>query len=505
MSGPWTGTEVAAALGVAAPADGADVAYTAISTDTRTLGAGALFVALAGERHDGHAFLDRAAAAGARGAVVSRVPDGAPSALRYYLVPDTLEALGRLGRFRRRRRAVRVVAVTGSNGKTTTKELLRAVLGTRYRVHATPGNLNNLVGLPLTLLATPEDAELVVAELGTNAPGEIAKLASIAEPDAAVVTTIAAEHLEGLGDLDGVLREECSVLPWLPANVPVVVADTPPALAALARTLAADVRVAGLSQVADDALRGSDVALDAAGRVSFTWQGRRVALRLYGRHNAANAMLALGLGRAFAVEDAHAIEALGDVLPARLRGEVRRADRLTVVIDCYNANPASVRAAAELLAHLPRGGGRIAVLGSMLELGPAAAALHAETAAHVAALDLDRIVATGLFAAAFAPLAGRLGDRLVLEEDPIAAFERVAAGMDGTETVLLKASRGVALERLIPRIEDRWGVLHPHGETYGSRASSTGSGADLHAVSEEHPPTASAGARRTSASRPGGD
>jgi UDP-N-acetylmuramoyl-tripeptide--D-alanyl-D-alanine ligase len=147
--------------------------------------------------------------------VVEHVPDGAPEALRYYVVPDTLAALGLLAVPAAAARR-RVVAVAGSNGKTTTKELLRAVLSPKYRVHATTGNLNNQIGAPLTLLATPDDAEVIVAEIGTNTPGELAKLAAIVEPDAAVITGISAEHLEGLGDLHGVLREETSVLPWVP-------------------------------------------------------------------------------------------------------------------------------------------------------------------------------------------------------------------------------------------------------------------------------------------------
>lgn len=210
MSG-WTAAAVDAALGLATGRGGEDIEIADISTDTRRLKPGDLFVALRGEKHDAHAYLGQAAAAGARGAVVDHLPDGAPAELHYHVVPDTLEALGRLGRFHRRRIGARVCAVAGSNGKTTTKDLLRAVLGTTYNVHATRGNLNNQVGAPLTLLSAPEDAQVIVAEVGTNVPGEVARIAGILEPDAAVITNISAEHLEGLGDLDGVLREETSI------------------------------------------------------------------------------------------------------------------------------------------------------------------------------------------------------------------------------------------------------------------------------------------------------
>jgi UDP-N-acetylmuramoyl-tripeptide--D-alanyl-D-alanine ligase len=389
MSGPergaglkgWTDAMVAAALGIAARTDAEPErrgvrTYASVETDTRELAAGALFVAIRGENHDGHAFLAQAAESGARGAVVDHVPDDAPDGLLYYVVADTLAALGRLARLRRRRLGARVCAVAGSNGKTTTKDLLRAVLGTRYRVHATPGNFNNLVGAPLTLLGAPDDAEVIIAEIGTNVPGEIPRLAAIVEPDAVVITGISAEHLEGLGDLDGVLREETAVLPWLPRGAASIVADEPPALAARARAITPDVRVAGLSDRADDALRGAAVTLDDGGRVSFRWQGRDVRLGLRGRHNARNALLALGIGEAWGVDADAAIAALAALEPAKMRAEFHEIGGLRVIADCYNANPASLDAALDLLCSIPADGPRVAVLGSMLEMGDASDAVH---------------------------------------------------------------------------------------------------------------------------------
>lgn len=483
----WTDAVVAAALALPTPA-GEAASYTAIETDTRTLREGALFVALRGLSHDAHAYLADAASRGARGAVVEHVPDGAPE-LRYYVVPDTLAALGRLARCHRRRLGVRVCAVVGSNGKTTTKDLLRAVLATRYRVHATTGNFNNLVGVPLTLLSCPRGVEVIVAEAGTNVPGEVARLAGILEPDAVVITTIAAEHLEGLGDLDGVLREETSILPWLPAGGVAAVPDEPEVLPARARALVDIVRVVGFSDRANAGFRGADLRLDEAARVQFGWAGREVRLQLRGRHNARNALLALAIGRAWAVDDAAAVAALADVVPPKMRAEIRQYGNVTVITDCYNANPASVRAAMDLLVSMPRRGGRVAVLGSMLELGPTAPALHEEVARDVAAQDVDRIVATGEFARAFEPLAASLGDRLVREEDPLVAWERAEQTFSGDEVILLKGSRGVALERLLPRFIELWGELHPHGEAIGPRASRPG--AHIRASTEEHPHTSS--------------
>jgi UDP-N-acetylmuramoyl-tripeptide--D-alanyl-D-alanine ligase len=469
----WSDAAVCAALALPTAPEEHGVVYGHVATDTRKLEAGDLFVALRGEKHDAHDFLAQAAAAGARGAVVERIPAGAPASLRYHVVPDSLAALGRLGRFHRRRVGARVCAVAGSNGKTTTKELLRAVLSARFRVHATQGNLNNLVGAPLTLLACPAAAEVVVAEVGTNAPGEVARIGGILEPDAAVITNISAEHLEGLGDLEGVLREETSILPWLPAGAPAVVADEPAVLAERARALTQNVRVVGFTERAVAGFRGSALALDDAGRVRFHWAGRDVRLQLRGLHNGRNALLALALGRAWGVDDHGAVAALAELQPPKMRAEFHRYGGVTVIADCYNSNPGSLRAALDLLMGVPRQGGRIAVLGTMLELGPASDALHGEAAREIAAMDIDRIVATGAFARAFEPLAGALGDRLIRDEDPLAAWDRIAPALEGDEVILLKGSRGVALERLLPRFETLWGELHPHGEAFGSRAGST--------------------------------
>jgi UDP-N-acetylmuramoyl-tripeptide--D-alanyl-D-alanine ligase len=483
----WSEAAVTAALGISALAGDLDVAYSGIGTDTRKLQGGELFVALRGEAHDAHDYLAQAHAAGAAGAVVERVPAGAPDALRYYVVADTLVALGQLGRARRRQLDLPLVAVAGSNGKTTTKELLRAALSPKYRVHATTGNLNNRIGAPLTLLATPEDAEFIVAEIGTNTPGELATLAAIVQADAAVITGISAEHLEGLGDLQGVLREETSVLPWVPAHGTVVVADDPPMLAERARRMHPNVQVAGLSDGADAALRGSDVSLDDEGRVRFRWAGRDIALELRGRHNARNALVALGIARAFGVPDDEAIAGIQALQPPKMRMEFHRVGELVVIADCYNSNPASVHAAIDLLASMPRRGGRIAVLGSMLELGPQSAEIHREVAESVVDQGIDVIVATGQFAEAFGPHRDALGARLITAADALDAWAPLAEVVRGDEVVLLKGSRGVALERLLPRFEEKWGLLHPHGEAFGSRAIDSDTGRRDEARPAEHP------------------
>jgi len=265
------------------------------------------------------------------------------------------------------------------------------------------------------------------------------------------------------------------------------VADEPPVLAERARRLCRGVLVAGFEAHASPSARGSAASIDAEGRVTFQWQRQEVVLQLRGLHNARNALLALGLGELWGVPPAEAAAAVGRLQAGRLRSELHRFGQLTVLADCYNANPASTEAAVDLLASMPRQGGRVAVLGSMLELGPRSEELHAECARAIAARELDLIVATGAFAAAFEPLQPRLGSHLLVETDPLTAYDRLERVLTGTEIVLLKGSRGVALERLLPRFESKWGALHPHGEAFGSRASSPFTGTRDEARPAERP------------------
>lgn len=456
----WTEAEVLRALGLSGEDGGRS--FTRVSTDTRSIQAGDLFVALVGERFDAHEFLAQAVEAGASGAVVSRVPEGAPEGVRYFEVENTLQALGRLGRHRREQLGARVVGVVGSNGKTTTKDLLRTVLGARYRVHATEGNLNNQIGVPLTLLRAPADAEALVIEMGTNEPGEIAILTEIVQPDAAVITSIGEEHLEKLRDLAGVLEEESSILDGIRDGL-VVVAEEPAELAERARTrLGAEaVRVAGFAEGTalrpDGGAQGVHFLPD--GTTRWSWRGHEAHLPLPGRYNVRNALLALGIAVEWGVPEAEAVAALERVPSPKLRGEWKRVGEMRVLADCYNSNPPSVAAAVEVLVNVPAEGRKVVVLGTMRELGSAADVLHARTAETVArsvGRGIDRVVATGAFVPAFAAHADELGDRLMLEEDPIAAFHRIAEELRGNETILLKASRGEALERWLPLLAARF-------------------------------------------------
>ena len=419
-----------------------DRALSGVATDTRHLSTGALFVALRGPRFDAHDLLAAAREAGAAAVVVDDPSRAAGLGLPVLVVRDTREALGRLARGWRRAWGGTVIAVGGSNGKTSTKELLRAALGGALEVHATRANDNNLIGVPLTLLAVPPHAHVAVVEVGTNAPGEIAALRTICEPDIALITSIGEEHLEGLGDLDGVLREEASLLDGAPLAV---IPDQPTVLhdEAVRRARAL---------VPEDAELQASLADD--GRVVLRAQDHEVTLPLRGAHQADNARLALRVARALGVPWVTALDGLAGMSVPAMRGEWRQLGALTLINDAYNANPPSMRSALALLGTVGAGRRRIAVLGTMRELGAHADALHDDIARAALALPIDAIVAVGEFAAAFARVAP--GDaRVHTAPDAESAWPVLAPLLTADAVVLLKASRGVQLERLLPFLESR--------------------------------------------------
>lgn len=448
----WTGASVTEAL--EAPGAGADVRFSDVSTDSRAVQRGDLFVALVGDHFDGHDYIGKALAAGARGLVVSRSSDaGEVPSVPVYRVPDTLIAYGRLAAHKRVVLGPRVVGITGSSGKTTTKDLTAGAIAGTLRTHATEANYNNRVGLPRTILEAPDDTEVLVLEMGTNEPGEIAALTEVARPDVGVVTTVSESHLEGLGSLVGVLDEKLSLLQGLGSEGDAIVGDRPEILPAKARELVHDVRIAGLSDIADPELRATDLEVQTTGAFRFRWQGRSVVLRIPGEAAVVDALLALGVAQSLDVPAEAAVEGVGSVAAGWLRGEVRHLGDLTLVLDCYNANPQSVRAALRTLERMPSAGARVLVLGSMLELGDQAADLHASVLTEARSAPLDRIYATGLFEPT-RDAAGGVPVEYVEDIDDLGG--RLAADLGGDETVLLKASRGVKLERVVPTLERRF-------------------------------------------------
>jgi UDP-N-acetylmuramoyl-tripeptide--D-alanyl-D-alanine ligase len=415
-------------------------------TDTRSIQRGDLFVALSGERFDAHDFLRDAVAAGAAAVVVSRLDATRGLGVPVLHVNDTRAAFGSLGRYRRRAWNGPVIAVVGTNGKTSTKELIRAALDSRLEVHATHLNLNNLVGVPQTLLAIPDHADVAVIEMGTNQPGEIALLRAVAEPTVVVVTSIAEEHLEGLGDLAGVMREEMAAcdgvdLAIVPANQQDVVGE--------ARKRARYVVAAGLDQPPVDRW-----SVDVDGLGHLTASGVEVTVPLRGVHNLRNATLALAVADRLGISMEDAARGIAGMSLPPMRSAVERLGRALLINDAYNSNPGSARAAIDLLAHA---GGkterrqRVAVLGTMLELGPTTPALHDDVARHAVASGVDLIAGVGEFASALERI-GAPAERVIAAADAEAVWPKLSSRLQPDAIILLKGSRGIKLERLVPDI-----------------------------------------------------
>ena len=431
---------------------GADAPFGAVGTDSRTLERGALFVAIAGERFDGHRFVADAAAKGAAGAMVTARAD---VALAQIEVPDTRTALGRMAKGWRSSFRIPVIAVTGSSGKTTVKELIAAILavGAARRARAicvTHGNLNNDIGLPLTLMRLSAGHDAAVVELGANHPGEIAILAEIARPTVGVITNAGAAHLEGFGSLDGVAKAKGELLDDLPAaGAAVLNADDRYLGEWRARTSAGRVLTFGFAADADVTVSG-ELALDERGaRFALrTPQGIvDVSVPLLGRTNVLNALAAAAAATAVGCELADIAAGLAQAAPVRGRMHALAGREGAVVIDdAYNANPSSARAALDHLAMLA--GRRIFVLGDMLELGDDAAQLHAEVGEY-ARTRCDALVAIGPLAR---HAAAAFGSGAEVYPDVARAAADLATCLAEDVTVLVKGSRAMGLERVVAEL-----------------------------------------------------
>lgn len=459
MSPVLASSTVRSALGL--EGTGEDRRFTSATVDSRRVEAGALFFALEGERHDGFDYLDEAARAGARGAVV---PTGRPLPdldLEWFRVRDPRQAMLELASAVRRRAEARVVGITGSSGKTTVKEMAAAALAPRFRVHRTEGNLNSQVGLPLSVFAAPEDAEVWVLELGSNAPGEIARLTGVAGPDDAVVTTVGPAHLEAFGDRQGVLDEKLDLVRGASGEGTVIVGERPSELARSARSIRPDVRVAGLGENADVRPEAWSVEAD---HVSFRRGGVDYRVEAGGEHHLRDALLAVAVAEALGAEPEAAAEGLAGFRPLGLRGDLRRVGDLAVLADCYNANPESFEAAVRWCVDAFPDRRRAAAVGTMLEMGDRAEEAHRGVARLLVREAFDPVAATGAFVEAFSSL--EAGDtRVLASEDAREAGERLAGALAGDEVVLVKGSRGARMERAIEELERVHGV--PAGEAAG--------------------------------------
>lgn len=433
----------------------ADSAIRAVTTDTRALSRGDLFVALEGEAHDGHDFLAEAQQAGAVAAVVADA-EGLPEGLSAIVVDDTERALGRIAAAHRSRMTARVAAITGSTGKTTTKDMLGAIVTSLGPAVVAEGTQNNEIGVPLTLLRMTPEHRFCVLELAMRGPGEIDYLAEIARPDVGVITNIGQSHVGRLGSREAIAQAKAELLEHLPADGTAVLnaddfffsvfeAMAPCAVLSFGTASEADFRA---EQIDDGNLDGAAFEfVSPAGRSA-------VRMQMPGRHNVLNALAAAAAASCLGADLARTVEALEACEgPAMRMQRVRGQNGSTIINDAYNASPDSVEAALEVLRSAPARR-RIFVFGDMLEMGPEADTVHRDVGDAAVGMGVDRLITVGRLAGLAAARAQELGVRVdrVSEagEVPALLVDELGPG----DVVLVKGSRGVALERVVEALAD---------------------------------------------------
>ncbi len=448
-----------------------------LGTDTRSLTEDEVFLAIPGERFDGHDFVPAAVRAGAAMVIVSReIPLPSAGSAAVLLVADTITALHQLAAAWRDERVhdgMRIVAVTGSCGKTTTRMLIHDLLSRAAPTRQAPASYNNHIGVPLTLLSAKPHDRYLVAEIGTNHPGEIADLSALVRPHVGVVTHIGRAHIEAFGSVEAVRREKLSMLEHLQATPdapPLAVLPQEEVAAAEAAGMPEGTRIAPIPKPGSggaDPMRGENVGMQ------FLWHGKRFHLALPGLHNVRNALMALEVAAWADVEETAMHVALAAAQPASMRGVIERVgtgeQAIVLINDAYNANPESMAAGLELLANQPPpspGGRRIAILGDMLELGEMAETAHRELGHRIATIScsgesrpaVDAAAFIGNHAATAMTEARRWRPDMELRQyerlDEAAVDDLAAVVMPG-DAVLLKASRGIGLERLVEPIRGR--------------------------------------------------
>jgi UDP-N-acetylmuramoyl-tripeptide--D-alanyl-D-alanine ligase len=442
----------------------ARTSFAGAAADSRAVQAEQLFFALPGERVDGFDFAAQAVASGAAGVVVARqrgLPAGCASAT-VIAVDDPRQALGDLARAARAQFRGRVVAVTGSNGKTTTKELCAAALRPLGEVLRTPGNFNTDVGLPLTILSASGDEAAWVLEMAMRAPGEIAYLTEIARPEIGIITNVAAAHLETLGSIEGVARAKGELFAGLGPTATAVLPVDDPLIAAQAAPVAPERRLTFGGRSTGDVRVLDCIPAGASGSVvRYAVRGTPVVVRLPlgGAHNARNGAAALAAALAAGVAPVDAARGLESVALPPHRSAPLAAGGRTILDDCYNANPASMNAALAALAAAAGAGGRFAILGDMLELGAGAEAAH-RALGRAAGAALTGLAAVGALAPVVvgeARAAGLPVERAVVAASPEAAAAALGPWTAAGDWILVKASRGLRLERAVEALRNALG------------------------------------------------
>ncbi len=457
----FTVTDILNATGGRLDAGEADAPAGAVSTDTRRLARGQTFLALAGEMFDGHDFLADAVDAGAACLVVQDGGAAAKAAGKcgpaVVVVEDTMRALADLGRAARDRLACPVIGVTGSCGKTTVKEMLGHILSRRLRGRVPPASYNNAVGVPLTLLSAEPDDEFVVCEIGTSAPGEIAHLVAIARPTIGIVTVVAPTHLEGLGSVDGVAEEKAALVDALPPDGLAILSADDPRVAAMADRCRGRVVTVGTTWEAD--LQAGHLIQTDRGLYFTTTGSAGFEVPVLGKHQASLALAAAAAAREVGIPLEASAEALRDFTPPPMRLALQEAGGVIVLNDAYNANPASMQIALDVLALWPDRR-KVFFCGEMRDLGDEARTAHADLGRHAADAGVDRLVCVGRYAKATADAAVEAG----LPAQHVSAAEGAQAAADGAlhvveagDVVLVKGSRAVGMERVVTAVLGAFG------------------------------------------------
>ena len=438
-----------------------------IWTDSRSIRGGDLFVALKGPQFDGHRYINDAFAGGAVGAIVkksawhgistavSRIARSLPQVPVVIGVKDPLRAYQDVAGHHRRQFQIPVVAITGSNGKTTTKEMVSQILSRRWRLLKTQGNLNNSIGVPRTLLGLNRRHEAAVIEMGVDQEGQTTRLCEMAQPAFGVITNVGNDHLEFFGSLEGSARAKAELLSQLPNDGALMLNADDDFYGRFLQEATCPVISYGLSPKAD--VRATEVVFDRHGttfrlRLPDRRQAKTIRLRFAGHHNVSNALAGAAVGYAMGLPMEDLAEGLRNVRPAPMRSEIRRWKGMTFLYDCYNANPESMKAALMLLATLGRGKRTIAVLGDMRELGNDEQQLHREVGACVADQGLTHLIACGRLGPCFIEGAKRAGmsARAISRARSLPHAARLLEQLAGPgDIILLKASRGIEIERVL--------------------------------------------------------
>ncbi len=431
------------------PAADAGRMVTGWSVDSRSLQAGDLFFALRGPNHDGHAYVRDVLQKGAAAVVVDReIPGGSPQEGRVLRVADTLQALQQLGSRARRSWGGRLVAVTGSAGKTTTKDIIAALLKEAYRTEKNEGNLNNHIGVPLSLLRMEVTAEVAVLELGMNHAGEIRKLAKLACPETGVVTNVGPAHIENFDSIDGIAAAKRELIEELPASGTAVLNADDARVAAFATAHPGRSVLYGFSEAAE--VRAEDVHFLAEG-VEFRVDGVLFSSSLVGRHGVSNLLAGIVVAKVYGIGPERLTGTIREFAPGKMRGERFYSRGILVYNDCYNSNPDAARAMLDVLRDAPARK-RIAVLGEMLELGRWAETLHRDVGDYAARSGLTVLVGIRGAACYMLDAAKRSGlgaDAAFFFEDPREAGRLVRRLAEPGDAVLFKGSRGVHVEQAL--------------------------------------------------------